>query len=101
MSRSTLTNSRELRWPYLHHRIRACAASRINGLAVAGRRFGLVVPTLGISWKRRVGFDWAHVPAPHDDPEGREGPPLLAAGAERARRAAHHSADDSAAWRAR
>ena len=75
--------------------------SRIKGLWSADGGFGHVVPTLGIFWKRRVGFDWAHVPAPHNDTEGREGSPLLAARAQRACRATRHSTDGGASWRAR
>ena len=77
-------------------------ASRINGLAAVGGRFGRVVPTKGIPFcSGELDSDWAHVPAPHDVQEGRQGPPLLAAGAQRAGGAARDPADGCAARRAR
>jgi pimeloyl-ACP methyl ester carboxylesterase len=74
--------------------------SRIKGLSGARRRFGRVVATLGIFWRRRVGLIWAHVSAPHDSQEGWEGSPLLVLGAQRACWPSCHSADGGSARRA-
>jgi hypothetical protein len=42
----------------------------------------------------------AHVPAPYDSQEGRQGPPLLVPGAQRARRPTGDTANRCAPWRA-
>ena len=77
-----------------------CDVSRIKGLSGAHGRFGRVVATLGIFRRRRVGLIVAHVSAPHDSQEGREGSPLLVSGAQRSCWAARHSADGGSTRRA-
>jgi threonyl-tRNA synthetase len=75
-------------------------ASRIKRLRCDRGRFGRVVPTLGIFFCAAAGSDAAHVSAPHGSQEGRQGPSLLASGAQRSGRPARDSADGGASRRA-
>jgi hypothetical protein len=56
--------------------------NRIRELAVFADRIWGVVATLGIFGRPRVRFDSAHVSAPHDSQEGRQGSSLLELGAQ-------------------